>query len=67
MNAPCKDCPDRDYPHCHMVCPRYKEYQADRERIRAIKAEKATVSEVRNERFNKMEHDRIMKRKRRGK
>lgn len=65
MIAPCKGCEER-YALCHMECPRYKEYQADRERIRAIKAEKAAVSDVRNDRFNRMEHDMIMKRKRHG-
>ena len=32
MNAPCKGCPDR-YPLCHMECPRYIAYRAERDRI----------------------------------
>ena len=35
MNAPCKDCPDRDYPHCHMVCEKYRAFREYRDRINA--------------------------------
>ena len=37
MTAPCRGCPDRDYPHCHMVCPKYAAYRAERDAIRRRK------------------------------
>lgn len=67
MTAPCRGCPDRDYPHCHMVCPKYAAYRAECDAIRDAKATRAAVLSVRDERFQKFEHDRIMHRKRRGK
>lgn len=34
MNAPCRGCPDR-HPLCHMDCPKYLEFRAERDRINA--------------------------------
>jgi len=66
MTAPCKGCPDRDYPHCHMVCERYKEYRAEREEIMARKAEIANIREIKSIRLNKWEREELLKRKRKG-
>ena len=38
MNAPCKDCPDRNY-MCHSTCEKYIEYQKHREEVRKKKQE----------------------------
>lgn len=67
MTAPCKGCPDRDYPHCHMVCEKYLAYKAEREQIRQIKADKARITGFREARFDRMERERLMARKREGK
>lgn len=66
MTAPCKDCTDR-YSLCHMYCKKYKAYQAEREEIRKRKAEIASLREHQSVRFDQMERERILKRKRRGK
>jgi hypothetical protein len=50
-----------------MVCPKYAAYRAERDAIREAKATRAAVLAVRDERYQKFEHDRIMHRKRRGK
>ena len=53
MTAPCRGCPDRDYPHCYMVCPKYAAYRAERDAIREAKATRAAVLAVRDERYQK--------------
>ncbi len=37
MKAPCKNC-DRRQPGCHSVCAEYKQYDAERAKIRAERA-----------------------------
>jgi len=64
--APCKDCQERDYPHCHMICERYKTYQEERAKIRQDRWERATTRHYREERFEKINHERLMKKKNQG-
>ena len=31
IKGPCKNCPERDYPDCQIMCPEYLQYQALKE------------------------------------
>ena len=33
ISAPCKNCPERDYPDCQIMCPEYLRYQALKEAV----------------------------------
>ena len=37
MKVPCKNCPDRT-PLCHGICPQYKAYVAENNRVRKARA-----------------------------
>ena len=67
MRVPCRGCPDRDYPHCHMVCERYKAFRAERDKLNAERQEHYSTIAARNRRFEKWETERLMRRKREGK
>ena len=44
MNAPCYNCPDRQY-KCHNDCPKYARYSASRERIREERRQQSAINE----------------------
>ena len=37
IKAPCKDCPNRDYPRCHRECAAYQEFKAARAKAKQAK------------------------------
>lgn len=45
MTVPCKDCADREV-GCHANCQRYRDYAAERENVRQIKAEANDVTNM---------------------
>ena len=42
MTAPCKECTQRNL-GCHQNCPKYAEYQKEREKIREAKHQEAML------------------------
>lgn len=44
MNAPCYNCPDRQY-KCHKNCSKYAEYTAVRARIREEQRQQSRINE----------------------
>ena len=31
IKGPCKNCPERDYPDCQIMCPRYLKFRAQKD------------------------------------
>lgn len=56
MSTPCYKCEDR-FQGCHSVCPKYKEFVAERKRILAIKRKEI---DDRND-FNRLEHEKYLR------
>ena len=65
MVAPCKDCPDR-HTLCHMECPRYAEYRADREHYHRERRFDRDIDNLIYEKTVRKRAEWAMKKKRQG-